>query len=210
MTRMIFALAAMTIMVLTDALAAPVPKAPPETTSYFPNKVGAKWVYTEDGQDHTEVVTAVQKKDGTTTVTIGREEGRQTPPRGTFAVSATGVFKTGDGAATITPPLCLVKLPHKDGGEWDAALTMQGTKLMGTRTAHGPEKVQVPAGTFLAIRVESEMNLRGTAWRTTYWYAPGVGEVKMQSGKKVRELKSFTPGKHSLTPVPGTVFAVPG
>jgi DnaJ-class molecular chaperone len=47
--------------------------------------------------------------------------------------------------------------PHREtNARWDFVATFPGYKSTGRCTAHGPEQVKVPAGTFDAIRVESE------------------------------------------------------
>jgi len=69
------------------------------------------------------------------------------------------------------------------------------------RTVGMIEDVEVPAGKFHAVRVESEEPVgKELTQKTTTWYAPGVGWVKMvlQFGdaKEVKVLKSFAPGKN--------------
>ena len=63
------------------------------------------------------------------------------------------------------------------------------------------EEVEVPAGKFTAIRVESEVSVGSPIpllrFKLTEWYAPGVGLVKMigryDNSVATRVLKSFTP-----------------
>jgi hypothetical protein len=79
----------------------------------------------------------------------------------------------------------LLKSNAKAGHSWEVP-------DRGTRTVHGPEDVQVPAGKFKALRVVWEHD-GGTL---TSWYAPGVGEIKRvekRGGQDVvtRNLKSF-------------------
>jgi hypothetical protein len=115
----------------------------------------------------------------------------------------------GTGVADWNPPLCLVKLPHKDGGKWEATVTEKDKKTGVERitkyklAAFGPEEVKVPAGTFMCIRVEEEND--GVNRESTSWYAPGVGLVKSvrvarltvnKAPEKMETvLTSFTPGK---------------
>jgi len=60
----------------------------------------------------------------------------------------------------------------------------------------GVEEVEVPAGRFRAVRVEWDRDHpRSPDFRTTIWYAPGVGEVKVAlDGKPWTVLKAFSPG----------------
>jgi hypothetical protein len=61
------------------------------------------------------------------------------------------------------------------------------------------EEVEVPAGKFKALRVEAEQELGANVFKSTLWYAPGVGLVKSVTNtngtERVQVLKSFTPGK---------------
>jgi hypothetical protein len=71
-----------------------------------------------------------------------------------------------------------------------------GGWLPGKRTVAGVEDVEVPAGTFRAVRVEWDCAPDNEApYRVTIWYAPGIGEVKTAIDGKVRStLRSFSPG----------------
>ena len=64
---------------------------------------------------------------------------------------------------------------------------------------YGPERVEVPAGRFEAIRVEVEWPFGGGTMRRVTWYAPGVGPVRrtlQASGAEMVEvLKAFQPGR---------------
>ena len=56
------------------------------------------------------------------------------------------------------------------------------------------DEVEIPAGKFKAVRVE--LADPGAEARTTLWFAPAVGVVKIASGaNQVPVLKAFTPGK---------------
>ena len=68
-----------------------------------------------------------------------------------------------------------------------------------TYTVGKEEEVTVPAGTFKAIPVTSQVDVGGRLLKNTSWYAPGVGVVKVvmanDGNERVQELKEFTPGK---------------
>jgi hypothetical protein len=68
-----------------------------------------------------------------------------------------------------------------------------------TRTVAGEEVVEVPAGKFRALWVESKLESAAPTPTGTYWYAPGVGVVKSvlntSTGVQTTVLKSFTSGK---------------
>jgi hypothetical protein len=61
----------------------------------------------------------------------------------------------------------------------------------------GEEVVEVPAGKFTAVRVDSVYSADGEESTMSRWFAPNVGLVKMVhgGGSRTTVLKSFTPGK---------------
>ena len=98
------------------------------------------------------------------------------------------MFRLSIKGTPLPNPECLLKLPHKDGQEWEVDL---GPANGGTAklTAVGRETVETPAGRFDAIRVE---RVGGNA--ATYWFAEGIGLVKYTHNKSEGILKSFAPG----------------
>jgi hypothetical protein len=199
--------------------AAPVPKGKPEP-AYLPTAVGAEAVYryrcvvvppaggppgarppAVADSTVTVVVTAVEQKGGETLVTLAETLDGKDQGSDTFVVSGKGVFNVKtispgppEQSWKHDPPICLLSLPHKPGQKWTCDNPAQPGGLVAvkaTKTAHGPEEVEVPAGKYTAIRVEH----RGKAGDATFWYAPGVGLVKMVSKDVVQELESFTPRK---------------
>src|SRR6266851_326240 len=124
-----------------------------KTPLYYPTKLGAKWVYDLNGKEETETITAVEKKEGAFLITVhkvdefGREEDVE------MKLAADGLFIL-TGLAKIHPPSHVLKLPHKAGATWE---TYTGAWPLWTSefTAHGPERIEVPAGKFDAIRVEA-------------------------------------------------------
>jgi hypothetical protein len=201
------------LSLLRDSAAAPVPPGG-DKPLYYPTEVGTKWVWefpnTPGVEPRTLTVSAVKDKDGAKVVTVD-EAGAdgKTAYYKTMKVSEDGLFLVGDRVNSWESPLCILKLPHKDGAKWEAeSITEQKVRTGGTYrdkerrqlTATGPEEVKVPAGTFNAIRVKEVVSSR----ESTYWYAPGVGMVKCQSESRLGAkqptisetvLKSFTPAK---------------
>jgi hypothetical protein len=99
----------------------------------------------------------------------------------------------------VSPPIPLLKLPPKDGEKWNVESKLDGQVYKG-QLAVSLEKVKVPAGEYAAYKVSGpEMDLNGTKLSVTYWFASGVGLVKLQSElaglKVVHELEKITPGK---------------
>lgn len=181
--------------------AAPIPKDAAKGVLYHPTRVGAKWVYKSGDRDSVEVVTDVKEKDGAKLVAVGHEIGAKVTPFRVVSVSAHGLcLPAGEvGEFTLNEPLWLLKLPHAPGNKWEAVLDVaQFGRVVGSAKADGPERVEVPAGTYQAIRVVLELQIDGRTGKPvpqTIWYAPGIGKVKEVQGDRVEELKSFDPGK---------------
>jgi hypothetical protein len=187
----VFALSALVSFVS----AAPVPKhlMPRDPPLTFPTTVGTKWVYElPGGREQTIVISAVkEEKDGSRVVTMEYlEDGKRTPYQ-VRRVSTRGIFVLVDGTQKYEEPLCIVRLPHREGQTWAASLRSAGNTdgPKGQRVAGPFEQVRVPAGNFSAACIKWELNGGQTG---TNWYVNGIGLVK---GTNYMELKSFTPGK---------------
>jgi hypothetical protein len=184
------------------ARAAPRGKDTPGETLYFPTAVGTKWVYqSADKFERAEEVMAVEEKDGAFRVTVGRVRGGELAAESLVSVSAAGLSVLTLAVADLTEPLVLLRLPHAAGNNWEPALAGKPWgRVVGTAVADGPDRIEVPAGVYQAIRVRTEIPFidgrkgKGLA-KKTVWYAPGVGVVKEVDGDDIQVLKTFTPGK---------------
>jgi hypothetical protein len=173
---------------------------------YYATKEGDKPVYEMRSGDTTteatEVVTKVEKKDGTLLISVSREfQGRTTPPS-QVSVSEKGVFRVASAGRELPVPIPMLKLPGKPGDTWTYEPDTGGGGGPARKTTYRmgrEEEVEVPAGKFKALRVESEQELGANLFRSTLWYAPGVGLVKSLTNtnghERIQVLKSFTPGK---------------
>jgi hypothetical protein len=189
--RLFFALVAVAV-VLSLAPAAPVPKGADMPVLYFPTKVGAKWVYDEEKEEKVYIVTAVEKRDGSNVVSVGRvgSDGKTVPEK-TWAVSDRELLLLEMDGLKRDPPTCYLKLPHQPG---EARDWVPGTAPGWRGVARKLERIQIPAGEYDALPVDLQFGRRSTI--LTLWYALGVGEVKSVSKEQtLRVLKSFTPGK---------------
>jgi hypothetical protein len=145
----------------------------------------------------TEVVTAVEKKDGAQFVSVGRENGGKVGPDVShMRVTDRGLFRATKNGTAFETQYCVLQLPFKPGSTWTPGPGGQ-TKLK--YTAAKEEDMEVPAGKFRAFRVEVEIETAGRTRRSTVWYAAGVGVVKQEykdaDSAYVKVLKSFTPAK---------------
>lgn len=192
-------LAAVLFAVLAPA--APVPPQAKNPVYYAPTTVGAKWEY-DGGQVF--VVSKVEDRKGTAVVTVEQVVGDRRSPWEVLEASPTGLVKTGCIGEQLPQSSVLVKLPIRAGDNWafDSPGSARIAAIKGTRTVKGVEKITVPAGTFEAVRVDTEYTLNPATNAQTdssrAWYAPGVGLVKLTdtgTGRVIWLLKSFTPGK---------------
>jgi hypothetical protein len=181
--------------------AAPLPKEVRHPSVYFPTKVGATWVYQwtdDEGLDHEDesLVTAVEFRAGVAVVSEGFTDNDGSHALKKYAVSGKGLSLVWEQGTEVEPANCLLNYPLVNGASWKQTIRVGADEYTATRTAHWPEPVDVPAGTYAAIRVEWETPYAdGTKYRQTEWYAPDVGLVKLMSPSRVVVLKSFTPGK---------------
>jgi hypothetical protein len=190
---------------LTTPLRNPPPQ-PKKAPLYYPTTVGATWVYDDDT---TEVVTAVERHKDWYLVSVSKRNKWGEFPYGKMFVSGSGLEwfpgndkPSGDGLLTL-------KLPCQPGEQWQIIRERWDCP---TVTAHETERVEVPAGSFEAIRIEyTTWSVIGSrplrrepeldqpnSWysRDSYWYAQNVGMIKWASSRHVGHvLKSFTPGK---------------
>jgi hypothetical protein len=194
MSRIVAAFLACSLAIFASA--APVPEA--GSKLYYPTKIGTKWVYSMDGKKLSVVLSAVEVKDGATVITLVTEEGNgKTAPLEIISLSEKGVFRVSALGEKIDPPLCLLKMPATPGNEWETGSRPDELESKGKHKIFGPEEIEVPAGKYKVIRVESEVNFTGLSepLRYTDWYALGVGCIKSVRGESVTELTAFTPGK---------------
>jgi hypothetical protein len=188
------------------ALAAPVPRDARKTELYFPTTVGTEWVYgsadsKEDEFADTLEITEAEESDGATVVTVVRSFHRRPQSTETIRVSSAGLFLLANDHGKHDPPACVLKLPCAAGDRWRTYCLPLKPNPGYVNVVVNEEQVKVPAGTFNAIRVDTEFTLEGETKRVyTHWYAPDVGVVKYEigeafGGKGQTVLKSFKLGK---------------
>lgn len=185
------------VFVLPLAIAAaPVPThiMPKDDPVCYPLRVGDRWTHQLADSELTGVVTKVEKVEGGSSVTSElTDTTRKNSYFQTVIVSPRGVQVTEYAGQKINPPVWWLKLPHTSKNEWTG--TWPGGLDFEFATKEW-EVVEVPAGKFKAIRVDRKELQNGTVLgTTTYWYAPGVGCIKIAGRSPARSMKSFTPGK---------------
>ena len=189
------------LFAVTTAVAAPVPK---ELTAskgvYFPTAVGTRWEYVREGTDavdHSRVVSAEETdKDGTRTVAFEwTSVGGQYTKSSLYRVDKRFVRRTGwTRTQSFEVPCVMWDADAKAGDKWTAGIVGPKEKSQFTATRGAAEVVTTPAGKFEAVPVaiQAGADVKNT---NTYWYAPGVGLVKWESGARTVVLSKFTHGK---------------
>ena len=184
------------LLLLLHTHAAPVPKhlMPKDDATFCAYQVGDRLVHDLGEREVVEVVTHVEKTDAGMKVTFEwvAEDGSHSPAK-TVIASARGLQIVDYAGRHLDPPMWDLKLPHRDENRWSETWE-PGNETWKLETA-GWEEVTVLAGTIRAMRVDrlaisNEPEVPPT--RTTYWYAPGIGCVKISTGTPFRELKSFS------------------
>jgi hypothetical protein len=191
----VFVLAGCLFALAPDGRTAPVPRhlMKDSPVRYHPVTSGAKWEYERDGKTVTLVASKVETRGAARVVTVEIQGQDRRGPCWVVEVSEVGLAQTELGGLEMNPPLMWLQAPIKVGNSWGITTRY----LKGTKTIGAVEKVTVPAGTFEAVRVDSDYTLQGNKEKGSTWFAPGVGLLRMtdSNGDDVWLLKSFTPGK---------------
>lgn len=189
-----------------------------------PTAVGTTWHYRLSNDTDSEFRITSSRRAGKATVVdldvvipVGDRlmpaGGRQASGR--LEVSAAGLREIREfpGNSGNDPPVPLLRLPFADCDAWeadaDAPLLGGWVDPGGQRrrlyhyefAATGWVWVTVPAGTFLALRVESVSSIDDApSYSEVRWFCPGVGIVRWERGRVQRrpsvwELTAFRLGK---------------
>lgn len=169
---------------------------------YAPFAKGHKWDYrlTSGGQavDATAEIIDVTMKDGKR---IAKTEVRVagTTLSEENAVDDKGHYLLSYHGKRLTPHRTSLRLPVKVGDTWNEKYKDGDDDAEATSTVRATTTVEVPAGKFTAIPVDTVIRTRGQRATSTTWYADGVGVVKLTATADqqtiVLELVKFTPGK---------------
>lgn len=203
MTRLLIAALGMTALVAL-APAAPVPREADKPPLYFTTRVGDTrvWAWVGDKNEFTEVVTEVESKNGTKFITVESTSGTDFRAVKKYVLSEEGLFRLSYNAHRYDKPWCILKAPYRTDDHWAVDVVDHfGVRCKVKHTIGRLEWVEVPAGKFRALRVETESDEQKPPRTATSWHANGVGEVMsvrrsasgMEDGRIV--LKFFKPGK---------------
>lgn len=179
--------------------------------NYFPLAFGNSWVVRQNGVNGTMTVGGNLVVNGVTTSGISdsldgaieyltndalglRLHRIYSPP--TFIDGCGNVAETDTYSPplTIVPAIATIGQSTYSNGVVTADVNPCGVFPFGyslTSVIEQFERVSVPAGAFDALRVKLTLNIAGVISEGTYWFAPGVGQVKfLSSSGTVDELVS--------------------
>jgi hypothetical protein len=182
------------------------PQEPPP--DYFPLRVADWWKYrstTADGKqsDFTiKVLSDEKQSDGTTQYLVETLTTFQpihdwySKPRGLVLMHRIAYPKNAM-KADYEPVRQYLKNPLSVGSSWEwKGKGMMGVEIEESSRVTGSELVEVPAGKFQAMRVETKIIQGGTPVTKVYWFANWIGMVKSMtdtgSVKSTTELLDYS------------------
>ncbi len=184
--RIFAALLLMTLPLLAVMAQKPKPTPPPD---YFPLRVGDSWKYRStmaDGKqsDFTLKVLSEEKEASGTNLFL-METFSTLPihdwyskPAGQVLVHRVAYPKNAM-TAEYQPVKLYLKNPLAIGAAWEwKGKGMMGIDIQESNRVTGVETVDVPAGKFQAMKVETKVIQAGVPVTKTYWFANWVGLVK--------------------------------
>lgn len=154
----------------------------------YPVAAGSSWEYVlhqrqADGSEQQRpmsiaITSAETRADGVIEAVMERRYQSWSPPTTRVLRHPDKVVLSRLSDPIDGPSITVLRTPFEPGASWP------GRPLAGEHTetirAIGAEEVKVPAGTFKAWRVDHEIRYAtGDGDTLHYWYAPGVGVVKM-------------------------------
>jgi hypothetical protein len=172
------------------------------TSHYFPLDIGNSWVKRRNGVEvASDTITSTQLVNGV--VTFGVRDafdgsisyyGNDVGELRLHRVFTPSIFVPGCGAAAETDtysggPLVILPTNIRIGqvvpsqGDATADVTPCGVfpaTYSASSIMESIERVSVPAGLFDALKVRVTLSVLGISMSETYWFAPGVGRVKVQ------------------------------
>jgi hypothetical protein len=167
---------------------------PPPEKPLYPSTVGNTWVYRlMSGDSGTEEVTVLGTRvvEGTTAIVYTSKQANQPLREEMYRITPQSIEQLSAGGkekVTLKPAMPLIQFPlsFDTGSKWQGGVLMRGVLVPSQSHSRlrAVEKVTVPAGTFTAYRIDTELDAQlqeGIArfW-TTRWFVPGIGPVRIR------------------------------
>ena len=171
---------------------------------YYPLRVGNKWQFELEVKGKTidaeYQVAKIEQIDGQALACIEASMDGKAAATEHLATSDKGIFRHRTDGMELTPPVCLLKYPIKEGETWTGKTKASGAGELIYKCRVGKwENVEVPAGKFKTITMNISLEQGGMTIVSDYWFAAGVGIVKQEfdmNGLKFSlKLKKFEEGK---------------
>jgi hypothetical protein len=171
--------------------------------NYYPLKPGTKWHYQVDagGQKGMMVnqIAKIENIDGKDMARLETVVGGSVQATEHLSANGQGVFRNRYNGVEVSPPVCLLKYPIKEGTTWETQTKIGDQQLTMSGREGKAEEIQVPAGKFQAVTVAIETTVNGMKLSTNFWFAEKVGIVKQTidlSGRMISmELVKLEEGK---------------
>jgi hypothetical protein len=180
---------------LAQRAKAPAKPNTPAVKDYFPLRVGDSWKYqmVEEEAEYTlKVLSAEKQADGTMLYLLERLEGTEIhewySKTNGWVLMHKQSYTQQETFVEHKPPRQVLKNPLVVGEKWRwSGKTITQNNVTETNEVIGLETVKVPAGTFRAMKVVSQVRDTDSGVTRTYWYAEGVGLVKwMTEGGQIK------------------------
>ncbi len=180
---------ALILITLSLAIVAQNPKQPPP--DYFPLRVGDWWKYRSTTADNKQseftikVLSDEKQGDGSsrylveTLTTFQPIHDWYSKPAGWVLMHRIAYPRNEAMKADYQPVRQYLKNPLTAGAAWEwKGKGMMGVDIEESSRVAGLETVEVPAGKFQAMKVETRVVQGGTGVQKTYWFANWIGLVK--------------------------------
>jgi uncharacterized protein DUF3108 len=188
MSRIRIVAALLLILLALGCVVGQKQKEPPP--DYFPLRVGDWWSYqstTADGKQSEftmKVLSEEKQADGSALYQMEIKSAFPihewySKPAGWVLWHREAYTANDSMKVAFEPARQYLKNPLTPAATWSwKGKGMMGVDIDESSRVSGPEPVEVPAGKFQAMKVESKVNQGGTLVTKTYWYANWVGLVK--------------------------------
>jgi hypothetical protein len=178
--------------------------ADPAKPNYYPLAKGTKWEYRltldERDCDITCEIMETQIRYGMTHARMEAQLPNSVSLAEVLSTDAKGVYRNAIVGAKLVQPIHIIKYPVKARDVWKDKIRLgENDGNLNITVKDIAAAIEVPAGKFTTLSIESIVEMSGEKVVACIWYADGVGIVKQEttSGSKVMlmELKKFTAGK---------------
>lgn len=173
------------------------PPKPTKSDSYYPDEKGKSWEYKTSGATLTIRVVGREKIGEhdcakIETLISGRVVGNEH-----VAVKPDGVYRCAIGGKAIEPPVLFLRLPPKDGAEWEVKSKLLGQTIEG-KMQQTEQDVTVNNKFYKkAIVVKTDGTIQAGEQKVAfaYYFAKGVGMIKQEVtvGKTTSTLEVIPP-----------------